>query len=225
MKTPLRPSFARRHPGIKPESIAVGLVQVGAGSVALTFDAALPEYVYPAALDITRAIATASWADLPLRAVKPLRKLVQFLRKKDLAVHFHTVYGAETAAAVVTKTTDIPPAVTLYGQTEIVAEVKRVGGKDPRAMLETLQGDTLYCETTAEIAKLLGNHLYEQVRVSGAAQWDFENLSITDFEINAVLPYKRVAPAAAFAAIRERFGAYFDQIDDPNKWASDNRHG
>jgi hypothetical protein len=119
----------------------------------------------------------------------------------------------------------IPPAVTLYGQTQIIAEVKRVGGKEPRVMLETLKGDTIDCETTAEIAKLLGNHLYQQVKLTGAAQWDFETLSIIDFEISAVLPYKRVSPAQAFAAVREQFGPYFDQIEDPNEWAAQARHG
>jgi len=216
---------ARRHPTLKPETITVGLVSVDEGSVALAFDAPLPEFVYPAALEVTRAIASQAWADLPLRAVKPIRKIVQFLRQRNLTAQFHTVVGADAASAVITKDTNIPPAVTLYGQTEIIAEVKRVGGKEPRAMLETLQGDTLYCVTTAEIAKQLGNYLYQQVRVSGAAEWDFETLALAEFEIAAVLPYQRTSPTKAFAAVREQFGAHFDQIDDPNAWASQVRQG
>jgi hypothetical protein len=30
---------------------------------------------------------------------------------------------------------------------------ERVGGKEPRAMLQTLRGDTLLCATTIEIAR------------------------------------------------------------------------
>jgi len=207
---------ARQHPTLKAETVTVGLVRIDEGSVALAFDAPLREYVYPAALEVTRGIASQNWAALPLAAVKSLRKIVQFLRQRDLIAEFHTSYGAETIGAVITKDTNIPPAVTLYGQTEIVAEVKRVGGKEPKAMLQTLQGNTLCCETTAEIARQLGNYLYQQVRVSGAAEWDFETLAITEFEITAVLPYQRVSAREAFALLRERFGSYFDQIDDPD---------
>lgn len=216
---------ARQHPTLKPEHVTVGLVRVDEGSVALAFDAPLREYVFPAALDVVRAIAIGRWADLPLRATRSLRKIVQFVRQKELAVQFYTVYGVERASAVVTKDTEIPPAVTLYGQTEIIAEVKRVGGKEPKAMLETLQGGTLYCETTAEIAKQLGNYLYQQVKVSGVAEWDFASLALTEFEIVAVLPYQRVAPTKAFAALRERFGTHFDQIEDPNEWVPHSRQG
>ena len=108
----------------------------------------------------------------------------------------------------------VTTAVTLYGQTEIVAVVKSVIDDEPRAVLQTPQGDTLSCQTTAEIAAQLGERLGRQVKVRGAAQWDFETLAITGFEIAAVLPYERTPPTEAFAALRERFGAAFDQTDD-----------
>lgn len=216
---------ARRHPTLKAETVTVGLVRIDEGSVALAFDAPLRDVVYPAALEVTRGIAAANWADLPLRAVESLREIVQFVRQRNLTAQFRTSYSSATASAVITKDTYIPPAVTLYGQTEIVVEVKRVGGKEPRAMLQTLQGDTLYCKTTVEVARQLGNYLYQQVRISGAAEWDFETLAIAEFEIAAVLPYQRVAAAEAFAVLRERFGPHFDQIDDPNDWADQARQG
>ncbi len=167
---------------------------------------------------MTRAIAAQNWGELPLAAVKSLRKIVQFLRQRDLVAQFRTSYSA-----VITKDTVIPPAVTLYGQSEIVVEVKRVGGQEPRAMLQTLRGDTLFCETTVEIARQLGNYLYQQVKVSGAAEWDFATLAITEFAIAAVLPYQRVAAAKALATLRARFGSQFDHIDDPNHWAAQAR--
>jgi hypothetical protein len=52
-----------------------------------------------------------------------------------------------------------------------------------------------------------------------------EALAISEFEIAAVLPYQRVAAAKAFALLRERFGSYFDLIDDPNDWAAQARQG
>ena len=115
--------------------------------------------------------------------------------------------------------------MTVYGQTEIVAEVRRVDGQELTAVLQTLQGDTLSCATTVEIARQLGNALAQQVSVSGTAGWDVETLAITEFEIAAVLPYQRVAAAQAFALLRARFGAHFDQIDDPNDWARQARQG
>lgn len=104
--------------------------------------------------------------------------------------------------------------VTLYGPTEIVAVVQSVSGAPLRVVLQTLQGATLICETTAEIAAQLGEHLGQQVKVRGEACWDFATLAITGFEIAAVLPYARTPPTVAFAALRERFGAAFEQVED-----------
>ncbi len=220
---------SRLHPTLKAKDVTVGLIGIGDGSVVLAFDAPLREYVYPAALVLNRAIAAEDWAELPLRAVKSIRKIVQFLKQKEWAAQFHAVYAtettAETADAVISGATNIPPALTLYGQTEIVAEVKWVGGQAPQALLETLQGETLQCETTAEIARQLGSHLYQQVKISGAAAWDLATLALVEFEIAAVLPYHPVAPAKAFAALREQFHTYFDQIEDPNEWADQTRKG
>jgi hypothetical protein len=216
---------ACQHPTLKPGAVTVGLVNVAHGSVALAFATPLPEVVLPAAATLTRVIQAGAWADLPIRALKALHKLVQYAGCHDLALQFRTVQDDEAISAIITKETVIPATISLFGQTEIIAEVKRVGGDEPKVMLRTLQGETLFCDTTEEVAKHLGSFLYEQVKLAGAAEWDLESLTIVEFEIATVLPYQRTSPVQAFAALREQFGSFFDNIDDPDTWAVETRRG
>ena len=214
----------REHRELKREQVVVGLVKIEHGSVGLTFSAPLGQPVYRAAVEMVAAIQNSAWGDLPGSTLRSLGKILKFVSKQNCVAHLHIAYEGERVSALITPKTAIPSSISLPGQTELVAEVKRVGGVEPKVMLQTLDGETLFCDTTEAIAKQLGNYLYERVRVAGNATWDYETLDIIDFEITDVLPYHHTSPTKAFAEIREKFGKYFDAIDDPEVWVQQLRN-
>jgi hypothetical protein len=100
----------------------------------------------------------------------------------------------------------------------LIGEVKRVGGVEPKVTFQTIQGQTLYCTVTEELAKELAHHLYQEVKVRGAARWNSYTFSIEEFFITALLTYQPTPPAQAFQRLRESYGHYFDEISDANTW-------
>jgi hypothetical protein len=213
----------RAHPELKPEQIIVGLATIHAGSIGLAFEAPLGEPVYRAAHQLVSAVQAHDWAGLPWDALKPLRALLKFVTKHQCSADFTVRHDDLVAVAAITADTEIPRAATLHGTTTLYAEVKRAGGMEPRVMLQTLSGRTLFCDTDEAIAKALGARLYEQVGVVGYAEWDYQSLEVIGFEITEVLSYRRTSPVTAFQSLRQEFGHYFDAIEDPEAWVHELR--
>jgi hypothetical protein len=214
-----------KNPGLRRDSIPLSLVKVEEGSIVLTFDTNVRDLVFPATFLLSDMIQGSRWSDLPLRALQNVRELIRFVRRHKCLAQLQVRQAGRTSTVVLSPDVQIPDSVTLFGETELYGEVKRVGGVEPKVELKTLQGETLYCETTEEIAKELGNHLYEQVKVYGAAQWNSETLEIIEFEIHRVVQYQPTSPAQAFREIRRDFGHLFDDIEDPNAWVNKIRYG
>ena len=193
---------ARRHPQLKRESVTISLVGVEHKSVGLVFEPNLEELVFPAIFDLMEAIQDKAWALLPYGTLNALRKILRFVNKRECVAQLSTAYGDRAISTILTPDTIIPSSVSLFGETQVYGEVKRVGGSEPKVELRTLQGETLYCTTSEEIAKQLGSRLYEQVGVYGVAEWNFETLEIEEFEITRVLHHFHITPKEAFKNYR-----------------------
>lgn len=213
------------HQSLKAENIAVSLVDIQNASLGLGFDSDVNELVYPAGLQLANAIEERHWGELPIKTLKDLRKLVGYTKRWSCQAEMRTVYGNTTALTILSPEVDIPATATLYGGTEVVGVIKRVGGAEPRVMLTTLQGETLYCDLEEEMAKKLAQYLYETVQLAGYARWNFETLEILEFEITEIVAHIDRKPKAGFSKIRQRYGTYFDDIEDVEDWTTRIRYG
>jgi len=54
----------------------------------------------------------------------------------------------------------------------IVGELTRIGGKSPKAQIETQEGRVWHCDLTKSIARDLAPHLYQVLRIEGDAKWE-----------------------------------------------------
>lgn len=213
---------ARQHPTLRVETIAVSLVDVRDASLGLTFDSDLGELVYPAGLKLATVIEHRQWSELPIASLKHVRKLLDVTKRWRCTAELRTVHNDITALAVLSPDIDIPDTATLYGKTTLIGDVKWVGGAEPRVMFTTVHGETLYCDVDEQLAKELAQHLYETVQLTGLVQWNFETLEVMEFEITEFVTHVG-RPKASFEALRERFGDYFDDIDDVDSWADNVR--
>lgn len=77
---------------------------------------------------------------------------------------------------------------TLSGMDEIYARVIRAGGDRPTAKLELLNGESdTYPVENRDLAKRLGKHLYELVKLKANVTWNRESLEVTSLTVTDIL--------------------------------------
>lgn len=216
---------AQEHPGLRAEQIAVALEGVAQGSLLLEFAAPVGQPVYDAAHKLFSAIQNREWGSVPAASLRGTRKIREFAKRHDCVAQLSTTYGDTSVSAVLDEGTNIPASAVVYGETELIGEVARAGGVEPRVAFKTIQGQTLFCKTTRALAKELAHSLYEQIHVAGVATIDFETLDIMDFEITRLISSPVLPPLQAFGEIRQEFGAHFMGIQDVDEWVHQTRHG
>jgi hypothetical protein len=95
-----------------------------------------------------------------------------------------------------------------------------VGGKDETVPVRLLNGETIYsnCDTTRTIARDLGHHLFEPVRVHGAGRWRREadgQWTLIRFRIHGFIVLDKGTLRDAVAALRAVPGSRWDELDEP----------
>lgn len=94
----------------------------------------------------------------------------------------------------------------LHGYDEIYAVVIRAGGrKPPRATLVFLPGGGgTYTVKTRELAKQIGSHLYETVKLRVEGWWNARTLEIENLVIHGLLDWKDSSLAEVYRANQNR---------------------
>src|SRR5262249_36925258 len=81
------------------------------------------------------------------------------------------------------------------------------------------QDKMLFCDVSKdEVARQLGQYLYEQVVVSGHATWLRGSWKIWDFEITGVTKPKQLPFDQALESLRNAGGDGWDAIENPIKY-------
>lgn len=213
------------NPELQKESVIIGLINIKDESIGLQFDPNLEELTIPAMSQITQSFATHNFSHLPSATAKPAQKIVSFVKKYQCEAELRIHNGQSELKAVITPSTEIPITLPLTGETTLYGEIKRVGGVEPKVTLKTIDGQTVYCEVSQELAKELGHRLYTQVALYGEAQWSADTLQLEGFRIKSELDYKETPIAEAFAELRDVLGDSFDDIEDVQEFVTDLRRG
>jgi hypothetical protein len=111
----------------------------------------------------------------------------------------------------------------LRGDTTLYAKVVRVGGKEPKVELETLDHRILYCDASLDITKALGSKLYQIVGLLGLAQWDNEQDIIVDFTIKDVTEFANIPFSEAINELSDATKQYYSDVEDVEKYISSMR--
>ncbi len=116
----------------------------------------------------------------------------------------------------------ISQTMLVKGDTSFNGKVERVGGATGvRCSLRVpFQNRLLYCKVAdSEIARLIGQHLYQDVEVFGAAHWLKNSWRIFSFTINGVQKQPvQGSIVGAMQALREAGGKAWDLIEDPEAY-------
>ena len=107
----------------------------------------------------------------------------------------------------------------LEGETSLTGQVERVGGATAtRCALRqvSFQSRLLFCKVASEeVARRLGNYLYQEVAATGTARWLRNSWKVVGFTINSVYQPHPGSLAEAFQALRDAGGRGWDGVDDP----------
>lgn len=215
----------RDNPALGREAVIIGLVNIKDESIGLQFLPNLTDLTIPATLRITESIAAHNFNQLPSTTIKSVQIIASFVKKYQCEAELRTYNGQAEVRAIITPSMEIPSIVSLIGETTLYGEIKRVGGIDPRVTLRTIDGQTIYCDVSEELAKELGHRLYTQVALQGEAQWSPDTLQLEGFRIEKLLDYEEAPITEAFAELAKIVGDTFDDIDDVETFVVETRRG
>lgn len=207
----------KRNPGLNPDEIVVGLVQVENQSLGLSFASSSPDVVGSAFKEIADSITRRSFAGLPAKSVRGLRVLAEFNNTHNCRAQF---WNGETTARQPLAEMDVgfelflPEDHFIRGETVIYGKVERVGGVDPKVRVRLSEHEVVSCRLDEALAMELGAHLYTEVGLRGQATWDATDHSLAYFRVDEILPFENRGAAEAALALKDAAQGAYDAVKD-----------
>jgi len=211
------------NPQVKKDQIIVGFTNIRASSVDLQFYSPFKEITKNSFQDIGIAIKNKDFSTLPIPAYKTCNVISSFSKKYKCNAEFVHQNGRKIVLAVITPNTQIQKPPSLRGETTIYAKVVRVGGKEPKVEIETIDGITLFCDASLDVTTKLGTKLYQTVGLAGIAKWDYALNNVEEFSIKDVTEYERIPIKQTINELAKIASEYYTNITDVNKYISELR--
>ena len=212
----------RADSSLNRDDIIVGFYAIEDKSIGLNFKTTFAAIVISAFVSAAEAIEKKDYEYLSPQSLNSLKTISSFSKKHSCEAIIGS--GSLEEITVISPSTEIPKPSYIYGQTEILGKVIRVGGKTPKAMIELVDGSTLYCEVPEEIARELGHRLYALARFEGYAKWDSKTLDLEDLKINSVKEFPNKDPWDIVGELSSLVGERFSNIGDIDEFVSSLRN-
>ncbi len=185
-------------------AVLVSLTAIEEGSARLMLSLAATAAV--AVADIKRAVGDGAYSRLPVKCQRKLAELSQRLAGKGWQAELS---GVSPGRVVISAAYPVPAPdrKTTRSKTTIHGVCVRVGGETPKASIRLLTtGKQLTIDLTEDLARGLGNRLYDVVGIEGVATVEAGTWEIIAFRGESLTPYrgKKADPlAAALKVVRE----------------------
>ena len=208
------------HPEVKKDQAIVGFTSIRASSLDLQFYSPYNTIAKSSFQELGRAIENSSYINLPGPSFKAGLVVSAFSRKYKCDAEFVHQNRERTVLAKITPTTRIEPPAVLKGETTVYAKVVRVGGKEPKVEIETVDGLTLFCDAPLSIVTKLGSKLYQVVGLTGTARWDYQLNDIEAFSISDISDYEKVPLKQAMDELAQATRQYYSGVSDVEKYVT-----
>lgn len=220
----LRAYMLKHSPNISIENFTFSLVQVKESSAIYTLKTiAIAAH---AAIAINTAIQNEDYAKLPYNSIEGIRKLWNFSKKRNCDVSLSAKDKEKVSLGFITplKEINLPKNYVIKGETTIYGEIIRAGGIEPKIRIKLQDNEILSVKVTEDLAKELALRLYDIVGLKGNAKWNKEDLSLEDFTITEILPYKKTPFPSAFDKLKSVLGTKWNEIGDVNNYIENLRY-
>jgi hypothetical protein len=213
--------------GIDEDQAVVSLVEIGAGSAHYSFAAAPP--VTPELIRlIGNSIRTQNYKRLPNAAISGLRDLQRFSEQRQAVIKWNLLENRHKSLIAEIRPDvglNLPTLDTVKGTTVVYGKLTRVGGTPPKARVSLLSGEAISCLVSEQLAKRIGNRLYEVIGLEGDAEWDITDYSLLSFRANAITSFEEGTAREALKALGEVSGEGWNHGNDTNAFVEELRRG
>lgn len=213
----------KNFPDIKRDKVVIGFTNIRASSVDLQFYSPYKDTAKSSFQEIGQAINNNNYSSLPEPSFKACGIISAFSKKYKCNAEFIHQNGKKIVLAKITQNTKIERPRPLKGETTVYAKVIRVGGKEPKVEIETVDNITLYCDAPFDVTKKLGTKLYQIVGLVGIAQWDFSLNNIESFSIKEITEYEKIPFKQAMDELSNVTREYYSNITDVDQYISELR--
>jgi hypothetical protein len=170
----------------------VSLLKIESRSESLTF--ALSGEVVQGASLLSVAHYSSDYSQIPFKAQEALHKISLQARENAWDVEFVEDKRLNIKRAVISTENPVPlPRITkVQGDTTIYGKLYRVGGVEPRAMMQLPDNRYLYISLNQEMAVALASkeRLYKQVGIEGTATWRADTMELIEFKAKRITAYQ-----------------------------------
>lgn len=207
---------------LNKDDIIIGVYAIEDESIGLKFKTTFASIVVTAFILAAEAAERQEFEYLTPQSLNSLKLLSGFAKKHSC----DAIIGSDSdnEITIISPDTIIPSPSYIFGQTEIIGKVIRVGGKSPKAMIQLTDGSTLYCDVPEDIAKQLGHQLYSLAKFEGFAKWESKTLELIEFKINNVKEFPNIDPSKLFSELSDMLGNQFSLISDVDEFVSSLRN-
>lgn len=198
---------------------ALSLLDIKRGSARFAVAARSPHVALANLRHIGSIVENHAIADQIAFAFNPIEELSAVAKSLGCKIIIRPSKARDVIATIEPLTySRLASALLIEGSTTITGIVQRVGGAGEMrcALRVTFQSHLLYCNVaTTELARELGQRLYESVAVSGTARWIRNSWSVVSFTIREMYQPEPGSLREAFKELREAGGKAWDDIADP----------
>jgi hypothetical protein len=158
--------------------------------------------------------------------IRPVERLSATARRLDCSILVRESKNPDVILAKIEPTSYERMSQRLFitGDTSITGKVQRVGGATQVrcALRVSFQSRLLYCLVeNVDLARKLGDHLYQDVAVHGTASWIKNTWRIVEFTITSIHSFKKVTISEALESLHESGGKGWDEVEDPERYLSE----
>jgi hypothetical protein len=166
---------------------------------------------------LSSALRLRSYSDLPTAAHAALFRVNELTTKRKWGIRIRRNKSIAIEAVEMTEPNHVTPPTdrrVISGGTELLARCLRVGGATvPHAELRLSNHRLLHVEVTELVARELGKRLYDEIVLSGVAEWDATDGEIRAFKVQAVTAFRAVPVDVAFKELAAASRGRWDGID------------
>lgn len=160
------------------------------------------------------------YSDLPQQSINNLRKLNDFIEKKNYSAMQFSERDEFTQGSIeITKTRllKIPSDTIVETFTSIYGQLVKIGGAKPTAMLILPNNQTLVCALTEELACKISGNLYKDIGLEGVAYWKMPGWELEKFDVHRASIYDpNRTVKKTFSDIKDIVDGEYDHVDDVN---------
>jgi hypothetical protein len=201
----------------------VRLVDVKRGSAILRFADRAAKQSIKNLREVGRILKDPEKIGDNIHILNPIEDLSASARRLNCSIIMKQAHSNNGVLARIEPTSyhSLSQSVFVSGETAVMGSVQRVGGATARkcGLRVSFQPRMLFCRVAStELARTLGQLLYQQVVVHGTARWVKASWRLYSLEISAVKELKEGTAEQAIESLRQAGGKGWDDIDNPQEF-------